>query len=225
MIDHHIQKRIIVDLVECESARYADLKPKHIEGNVFTYHLHALVRQKFIEKGEDGRYSLTQKGKLYGINTSLKPQDFLEQAHSIILLCVRDGNRWLLRQRLAQPLYGKIGFIHGEPRPGETVYESAARILHTRTNLRSTFAVRGSGYIHLTLAGQTVAYSHFTVLEAGEVQGILRAQDTHGINEWLENPNFSAENMIPSMPTLVQHLQKDELFFVDLQHELQLANP
>jgi DNA-binding HxlR family transcriptional regulator len=56
MIDHHIQKQIIADLVECETARFADLKPANLDSNMFTYHLQSLIKQKLITKNDAGKY-------------------------------------------------------------------------------------------------------------------------------------------------------------------------
>lgn len=220
MIEHHLQKQIIATLVEAETARYADLKPKNVDGNTFTYHLHSLQKQKFVIKNEDGLYELTNKGKLYGINSSLKKAELFEQAHSIILLSIRDGDRWLLRKRLVQPLYDKIGFIHGEPIAGETILEAAARTLSRRTNLEGTFTVKGSGYICMKHNEELVAYSHFTLLEVSELKGDLKEADSHGENLWLDKPDFSSSGMIPSMPELVAELAKPGIFFVDLAYTI-----
>ncbi len=220
MIEHHLQKQIIADLVECETARYTDLKPKHIEGNIFTYHLQSLLKEKFIQKTSDGKYQLTNKGKLYGVNSSLKKQDLLNQAHSIILLSIQDSDKWLLRRRLVQPMYGKIGFIHGEPVAGETVLESAARILHRRTELSGNFSTRGSGYVCLKNNDDLIAYSHFTLIEVSDLNGQLREGDSHGENVWITNPNFSDADMIPSMQDLVNATNASSLFFLDLSYSV-----
>lgn len=221
MIEHHLQKKVIADLVECETARFADLKPNHIDSNVFTYHLQVLLKQKFITKTTEGTYELTNKGKLYGINSSLRKHDLLAQAHSIILLSVRDENRWLLRRRSVQPLYGKIGFIHGEPIAGETILAAANRILHKRTELKGALTVKGSGYVCLSDDKDLVSYSHFTLLEANNLQGTLKDSDAHGDNLWLQSPDFSSGEMIPSMQTLVEQITKSNLFFLDLSYRIQ----
>lgn len=220
MIEHHLQKKIIADLVECETARYADLKPENIDGNTFTYHLRALTEQKFIIKNTNGKYELTNKGKLYGINSSLPKKDILRQAHSIILLSIRDGDKWLLRKRLVQPMYGKIGFIHGEPAAGKTIFEAAAETLHRRTELSGNFTIKGSGYVCLHENNELLAYSHFTLLEVTNLQGELKTKDSHGENMWLENPDFSNADMIPSMKDVAQHIEKPGVFFADLSYQI-----
>lgn len=216
MVDHHLQKRIIVQLVECETAHYAELKPPNIEGNVFTYHLKALLRDRLIEKTIEGTYQLTNAGKLFGINASLKKKEILAQAHPIILLSILDGDRWLLRKRLVQPLYGKIGFIHGEPMAGQTIEEAAAATLKRRTGLTGEFVVRGSGYIRFSQDEELIAFSQFTLLKVSKLKGTLIKSDQHGENIWLDKPDFNGTDMIPSMLELVKNLSISSLFFVDL---------
>jgi predicted transcriptional regulator len=147
MIVHHIQKKIISDLVEARSARFTDLKPHAIDSNVFTYHIQSLTKLGMIEKYSNGVYQLTSKGMLYGINSSLEQKDILKQAHPVLLIVIRDGERWLLRKRTVQPMFGKLGFIHGEPRADETIEVSARRELLRRTGLTAGLSVKGFGFI------------------------------------------------------------------------------
>lgn len=220
MVEHHIQKEIITKLVECETARYADLKPANIEGNVFTYHLQSLMRDGLVVKNDAGLYMLTSAGKLFGINSSLKKKDLLLQAHAIILLSIRDDHgRWLLRRRLVQPMYGAVGFIHGEPVAGQSVYAAAAHTLERRTGMSGEFQFKGSGYICLRNKEEIISYTQFSLFEVANLQGGLQASDSHGENIWLEKPDFSAADMIPSMADLAAKVVEPGLFFADLQYE------
>ncbi len=220
MIDHHIQKRVIRLLVENENARYSDLKPKNIEGNVFSYHLQNLIKRELIAKDSEGSYYLTSIGKLYGINSSTKNKDILSQAHSIILLSVKENNKWLLRKRLVQPMYGKIGFMHGEPMAGETIFESAKRILEYRCGLNGVFKVRGTGFICIKEREELVAYSNFTLLEGTDLTGVFYEKDSHGENTWYENPDFSSQEMIPSMLDMVSKIERPDMFFLDKTYSI-----
>jgi hypothetical protein len=80
--------------------------------------------------------------------------------------------------------------------------------------------VKGSGYIHISEEGKTVAYSHFTLLEVTNVSGELISEDSHGINEWIADPDFGSPEMIPSMSALAKALESPELFFLDLNYNL-----
>lgn len=221
MLDHHLQKKILAQLVEAKTARYADLKPKDIEGNVFTYHLQMLTKQQLIHKNEEGHYELTSKGKLMGINATAASRELLSQAHAILLLCVRDKQgRWLLRRRLVEPMHGKIGFIHGEPHAYATINEAAEAILERRTGLIATFEVAGSGYVRLFDETELVAFSQFTLLTTNNATGTLKERDSHGENSWHEMPDFSGDDMIPSMPAIVEALSAEQPFLLDLRYDL-----
>ncbi len=220
MLEHHIQKDILKKLVRHEAARFADLKPPTIEGNIFTYHLQQLIKQKYVEKGEDGKYHLTSSGKAVGINSDLSAQEMLEQAHSILLIVVRDGDRWLLRKRLAQPAYGLVGFVHGEPTLRETVCETAERILTLRTGLLGSCAPVGTGYIRIFKNKQMESFTHFTMLEAKNISGEVTQVHRTGENIWYNAPDFSDAAMLPSMADLVKKLDEPGFFFAELEYHI-----
>jgi len=221
MLDHHLQKDILIKLVVCESARFAELKPKNIDGNLFTYHLQQLIRQKYVKKNDDGSYCLTPQGKALGINSQLSPKEYLEQAHDILLLAVKKDNTWLLRRRLAQPMFGRYGFVHGEPIASESVTETATKILQQKTGLKAVFTPRGTGYVRIFLDNELESFTSFTLLEAKEITGKLLPKVGNGENAWLKNPDFSGDDMVPSMASLAAQLESnDPLFFSELTYRL-----
>ena len=220
MVEHHIQKAIIRKLVDSQTARYSDLKPDTIEGNVFTYHLQSLIKQKLVHKNSDGTYQLTNTGKLVGINNNLKKNDLLEQAHAVIFICViNQSNQWLLRKRLAQPMYGTIGFIHGEPKAGQTIEHTARQILQRRTGLDGTCTFKGSGFIHLHQNEETVAYTNFSLLIANTISGTLIAKDSHGENAWYNQSDITSNPaMLPSMADLAYAIGQSGIFYLDTSY-------
>jgi hypothetical protein len=221
MLEHHLQKEILSSLVIRDSARFAELKPKEIDGNIFTYHLHQLIKQKYVVKTEDGRYQLTSTGKRLGITSQLNAQELLEEAHPVLFLVVRDGNRWLVRRRLAHPTYGMFGFVHGEPLLRQDVCRTAAEVLRDRTGLEATFKPRGSGYIRIFKDTEQESFTQFTLLEAHDISGELIPKMRNGENVWVEDPDFTAPEMLPSMADLAAKLaEPGEFFFADLKYDL-----
>ena len=221
-IEHHLQKDILQKLVLSENVRYADIKPAAVDGNIFTYHLHQLEKQNYVQKQADGSYSLTATGKALGISSALSAQELLEQAHPVFFLAVRDSSgQWLLRKRLVQPVYGKWGFIHGEPQAAEPISVTAARVFMTKTGLSAAFEACGSGYIRIFQAEELESFTQFTLLCATIEHQVIITHDSTGENAWLEQPDFASNDMIPSMAELASQLQNnDEFFFCELNYKL-----
>lgn len=220
---HHVQRDVIKKLVETTGARYSDLKPKTLEGNVFTYHLKSLISQKLVQKDRDSLYSLTSEGKLYGINSSQNKKFTLYQAHSIILIYSLIDGLWLVRKRLVQPMFGKYGFIHGEPIAGKTIIEAAKYTLLRRTSLTADFTVIGSGFIHISENNETVSYVNFTMLLAVNLKGEMIEKDVHGENKWVTYSELMSLDLIPSMCDLINAVKNSEMFFLDLSYDVETS--
>lgn len=218
---HHIQKDILEKLVKTPSARFSELRPKELDGNIFTYHLRQLIAERYVSKNEDGSYYLTHKGKLAGINIQLSAMDSLKQAHSVLFMAaINDKGEWLLRKRLVQPAYGQAGFIHYEPTAGEPIETTAKKALKIRSGLEADFNVKGTGYISLTSNAELESYIHFTLLVAENVKGHMIQGSPTGENFWYTG-DFTEDYMIPSMKDLVSHvLHSTGIFFADLSYEL-----
>ena len=218
MIEHHLQKEILHRLVLHDRARFGELKPKDMDSNMFTYHLHQLMAQHYVEKHEDGSYGLTAAGKAAGINITQSARAVLEQAHAILLLAVRDQHSaWLLRRRLAQPTHGKIGFIHGEPVADEPIVQTARAVLERRTGLvAADFSVAGSGFIRIFQNNELESFTNFTLLTAQIAHADPKVKDETGENFWATEPDFTAADMLPSMADLAHSLSAHQrIFFLD----------
>lgn len=221
MIEHHIQKHILDHLITVPQARYADLKPADMDGNVFGYHLHQLIKQGYVKKLDVGTYRLTAQGKAAGINNKLSQKDLFKQAHSILLLAVRDHDgQWLLRKRLVHPMYGRSGFLHAEPVATEKVSETAAKCLLARTGLKADFQPIGSGYISIFQDDEIESFAHFTLLTATIDHADPTPSDRSGENFWHDGSRFDTDDYVPSMPFLAKLAQNNKTFFVELAYKL-----
>jgi predicted transcriptional regulator len=218
---HHIQKKIIHTLTRKETARFAELRPKNLDGNIFTYHLKQLMAAKLVSKTENGDYILTQKGKLAGINIQLGSMEELEQAHSVLFLAARNSkNEWMLRKRSVHPAYGKVGFLHCEPNASESIFDTAASVFKERTSLDASFSVRGGGYAKLFRADQLESFTHFTLLCADNVEGEPESPGDSGVNFW-HSGDLTDPELFPNMPELINLLQNSsDLFFTEINQEL-----
>lgn len=222
MLVHHLQKQILHSLVRSKTARFAELRPKNIDSNLATYHLQQLIKQNLVRKRHDGSYELTSNGKIVGTTVTLTKKDQLLQAHSVVLLAIRDKNgAWLLRERLVQPMYGWSGFIHGEPvATDSSIPTSAKRILHEKTGLTAKFQPIGSGYIRLYNNAALLSYIHFTILGT-KITHTDALQDTQSGRNFWYGGNFRGNNMLPSMPDLVALITTESKhFFFDSTYKI-----
>jgi hypothetical protein len=226
MQEHHIQRDILYKLVLSDHARFADLRPKSLDSNVFTYHLKQLIKEKLVVKDDDGLYSLTPLGRVAGINITLSKKELLEQAHSVLLMCLKTKEEgWLLRKRLAQPMYHKLGFVHSEPKAHEDALKTAANDFKERTGLTCSFKPAGFGYVRLYSGEDLESFVHFILLCADNYEGELEPISRNGENIWIKDPNFKAENMIPSMYDMVQLMDSSKSpFYADLNYQLNKAS-
>jgi hypothetical protein len=221
MINHHIQKEILDHLVTVPQARYADLKPTDMDGNAFSYHLHQLIRDGYIKKLDTGGYRLTAQGKAEGINNKLSHKDLYAQAHSILLLAVRDNDgRWLLRKRLVHPMYGRVGFVHAEPLFNEKIIVTAVAAFESRTGLQADFQPLGSGYIRIFQDDEIESFTHFTLMTASIENNSSATSDKTGENFWYEGDDFSSDEFVPSMPFLTKLVNNNKTFFIELEYHL-----
>jgi len=124
---HLIQKRILKQLAENKTLRYAQLKPAHVEGNQFTYHLKTLMGKKLIKK--DGvNYSLTTQGVHYTTGVNLEHFFVRAQPKIVTLIVCRDSkNNYLLYTRGKQPFLNMNGFPYGKVHLGESITAAAER--------------------------------------------------------------------------------------------------
>ena len=179
---HHIQKNILDLLATADSRRYGELKPIDLDGNVCGYHLTRLIVQKVVEKTVAGSYQRTMRGKNAIIH---RHEDPVLQAHSILLIVIRCGDKWLVRKRLVQPLLGKVGFVHGEPDAAdESVIITAKRRLKEKIGLDVELSVTCSGLIRIFTDNELQSYSHAVVLYGETDAANVLPSDATGENSW-----------------------------------------
>lgn len=204
-------------LATAEMKRYSDLKPAELDGNVFGYHLKALLIEKYVSKSEQGEYALTQKGKDYVVHRFENP---LLQAHSIFLIALSRGDKWLLRERSVQPLIGMAGFIHGEPVPGEPIINTAIRRLREKTGLQADLRMHSSGLISITRDGVLESYSHAVVLVGQTDSDLSITKDATGHNFWIPSSRLDMETVLPSCVDIITGINKHSSTPFDLHYNL-----
>ena len=214
---HHIQKSIMDKLSIAETKRYGELKPAELDGNVFGYHLKNLLVERYISKGEDGAYRLTQIGKDYLVHRYESP---ILQAHSILLIVVRRGDEWLMRERLVQPLLGMAGFIHGEPVANENIIATANKRLIDKTGLSIPLNIFSSGLIKITNDNTVESFSHAIILTGETDNDFTINHDATGRQFWQSTDTLSDSSILPSCADLVSRINTNDTSTFVLEYEL-----
>lgn len=225
MLEHHIQKKILRRLV-LGHERFSELNPSGVDSNLYNYHLHQLMAMHYVEKTDGNRYRLTELGKAEGINLGLSSQEMSAAAHPVLLLNVQDTEKhFLLRRRTVHPMFGRTGFLHGEPVATDPLERTAANTLEKRTGVKADFRVSGSGFIRIFIGEHLESFVSFTMLCAVlENRDLPIASSETGENFWTDtaHPDFTSTDMVPSMADLTTlcNNQADNHFFFDKTYHL-----
>lgn len=172
MIEHHIQRDIVNELMYHACLRFSELKPDGMESNIFMYHLNQLIKGGYVEKFESG-YRLAPMGLQYvdGISSvSLKPRK-QPKIIAIVALENQEG-KWLLAERKIQPYIGERMFPSGKQHLGESFSEHARRELREKIGHEVSLRFRGIAEIIIYRDGQVLtqvlAHVHSGKLDESE---------------------------------------------------------
>ena len=217
---HRWQQHILSQLMRHETRRYADLKPAEVEGNLFMYHLRAVMREKLVVKRDDGLYELTPEGKRYVDTLSLTTFKPRAQPRIVTLIvCHNDVGQYLFYRRRRQPMLGMAGFPYGKVHLGEPIKEAAARELKEKTGLEAVLAHRGDGYITIYDGEEPVSQIMFHLFYGENPTGTLLPDSTSGKPFW-SKPEDLNEATIPSVFDLIKLIDAnpDSRFFTELTY-------
>lgn len=217
MVEHHIQKEIIDRLRKNNSLRYSELKPRDIEGNIFTYHLNLLINQKLINKNE-GKYSLSPTGLSYVdkiSSTNLKPRN---QPKIIAILAIYnpDQNKWLLAKRKILPYFGQFMLPSGKIHLGESSLEHAKRELEEQIT-EKVLDLKLRGVANIRINQNKVLISHVLAnIFYVETSILLKPKESDKFSyHWEEDLNKL--NLMPGTAEVIEALNNKSDIFLDLE--------
>lgn len=218
MLDHHIQRQIVSTLKSSDALTFSELKSDTIDNKLFTYHLKATMREKFVEKMNDGKYQLTPTGRKLWKRMAESPDEISLRAHSVLYLVVHhEANGWLLYRRKTHPLKDHVGFMHATPNVSLRADESASKELLSNTGLRGSFQVVGSGFFRTYTGSVVDSFTNFTLLLCEDAHGTLKIHDENADYFWVEKIGTSIPRLLPNMPALLEALSEGYYpFFLDM---------
>lgn len=214
---HWIQKHILRELILRGQARYTDLKPERVEGNLFLYHLHNLIKEKFVEKAGK-EYRLSDEGLRFANFYSYDSDDIRLQPKILNAIVCYDGHKVLVHQRGREPFKGKISLVNGKFHFGEaSVLDSAKRELKEKTGLEA-IAIERAGDTYLRYENKDGCYNHLLShnFRCTKWNGELR-ETGHSKLLWLTLEEVEKNpHTLPGTVEILRLMSKNKYFFEEL---------
>lgn len=193
------------------SSRFNELmKPTGLQSDAFKFYVRRLRELGYIEKDNDGNYSLTTKGKEFANNLDEETAMIQKQPKLSMIITARnpsDASQLLFQRRLRHPYYNFYGAISGPVKWGEEIEVAAARELTKQTGLTATYDVVAF-YRQKDRDNETGAILEdklFAVVEATVEQDNLSNTWTGGHNEWMTLEAYrQQEKRFPSTDGILQ---------------------
>lgn len=134
---HNVQYYILDQLMLYAYRRFSELRPKHVDSNLFQYHLTKLIRDGYIAKSHHG-YSLSAAGLRYADHHSseLKRARPQPKIISIVRVFNTEGNVLLIKNEV-QPFINTLHFPAGKVHEDESMLMAARRELFEKTGIRT----------------------------------------------------------------------------------------
>lgn len=219
---HRLQQEILSRLIHASELRFAAIKPREVEGNLFMYHLRKLTSAGLVEKQVSGTYCLTPAGKTFADQLSLRTYQPRIQPRLVTLIACRDGDRWLMFRRKRQPMLGMVGFPYGKIHLGEKVLQAAERELKEKTGVSALLLHRGDGYVTINQDGNPVSQIMFHLFQGKGPAGELKPTPS-GEPFWANPSELDPSELIPSVTDLIRLLDStpvERRFFAELSYDL-----
>ncbi len=216
MIEHHIQKDILLRLTKASSLRFSELKPIGMESNLFMYHLKQLRSQKLVEKNEN-RYTLSNDGLAYVDGFSfytLKPR---KQPKIISILVLKNAaGELLMAKRKYQPYIDQYMFVSGKQHMGEGPNEHAKRELHEKLLMDVSLTRRGLSDIRIYKGKKIITHVTAHIYEGTAPSLDLPPNTPQFDFEWVARSDHT-KNLLAGTREIIEHLDAhQELFFLSL---------
>lgn len=222
---HPIQKHVLKRLAEHKTLRYGQLKPPHVEGNQFTYHLKTLVARKLVSKN-GAAYALTTQGVRF--TTQVNFEDFFVRIQPKIvtlIVCKNKHGQYLLYNRSKQPFLHMVGFPYGKIHLGEKVEKAAERELKEKTGISASLTQKGIVYLRVNDADDDIITHMLCHIFAGSnPKGDLLEHPPFGSVFWLSERELLKENIMPGVKEVLSIAKRKTASLAFEEYEFQQAS-
>jgi len=220
---HHIQQKILLGLLYAENLGYAQMRPKGVESNHFSYHLEQLVKNGLVIK-RDKQYSLAPEGMQLVDRMSQKKMVDRLQPHIVTAIDLTNAaGESLVYKRYFQPYINRYGFPIGKIHYDESIEAAAARELEEKTGLKNIpLTHRGMVYLESKIDGVTISKVLYHLFDGTTEQQPIITEPHRGEAVWAKHSELAAKELMPGYMAMKKLLAgpKDQLFFAEVSEEM-----
>lgn len=219
---HQLQTHVISRLILAKDCRYRDLKPKEVDGNVFTYHLKQLISDDLVEK-RGLIYQLTPAGLRLADQLSLASFKPRIQPKIVTLLAVRNNRGdYLLYRRRRQPFRGLVGFPYGKLHLGESILSAAGRELREKTGISAELKHRGDAYLNISKEAKPISFMLCHVFAGHDPVGQITEDSPIGSCFWAQITNPGSDYFFPGFKEILSLIKSTRhgRFFAEINKEM-----
>ena len=214
---HHIQQFIIGILIHKKYARFSELRPPKTDTNICSYHLKVLMKEKWIDKTDEG-YTLSKNGLGFVERVNLKKHNIRSQAKIITMLLIQNSEGdVLVQQRLKQPYINTWTLPYGKTRIDEDSIETAAlRESFEKLNyLPQAIRHAGDAYIRVRADGELLSNTLVHIFRF-ETDDIVETE----LIKWVQPLKLLHMNLAPAVEAIISRsFFGDAHFFAEFTHD------
>lgn len=216
MIEHHIQKDILLRLSKAAELRFSELKPEDLESNAFMYHLKQLQSQKLVDKTDKG-YRLSDDGLAYIDGFSFNTLKLRKQPKVVSIIAVRGkGGTWLVAKRKYQPYIDQYMLPSGKQHLGEGPADHAARELKEKLHMDVPLTRRGMADIRIYRHDKLITHVLAHIYAGAANESALPPETHQFIFEWASKEGDDRK-LLAGTREIMDKLDSEEgLFFLSL---------
>jgi ADP-ribose pyrophosphatase YjhB (NUDIX family) len=223
---HPIQAKILLKLLFSPLSKFSELNTESLPSDHFNFHIKKLIELQIIEKGNEGKYVLTSKGKEFAnrLDTDIGKVERQAKIGVLVVPTKIKGKvkYYMMQKRLKEPYFGYIGFVTGKLRWGESVIAGAARELKEETGLEGQVKLSGIKHkMDYKIDDELLEDKFFLVFSATDLRGKLKNKFEGGENFWTKEEDVEKlENLFDGVMESIRITIKKDLIFEETKYKV-----
>jgi len=214
---HWIQRHILLKLTTNECAKYTELIPEGVEGNLFSYHLKQLWTEKLIQK-RDETYSLTSTGKRKVANMSLASSKDIQTPRVFAMVYIESSDdKICLFNWGRQPYLGHTSLPFDRVIYGTSVLETAEEALRNKTGQSGELEFAGTASVIVNKDEKPSTHYIAHIYRMKSNAALLASDGMTGKPFWEKITNYTDNDLVYGTSEIIELLKtKKSPFFEEI---------